>query len=116
MKRFHMPEYNGGSTNLWYSFDYGIVHCVVMSSEHDFRVDSQQYKWINRDLQKVNRSVTPWVIFFGHRPMYSSANYKSDYIMSLKIREALEPLLMKYKVDLANWAHYHRYRKRIVTN
>jgi len=42
-----------------------------MSTEHDFTVGSPQWNYLVSDLQKVNRTETPWVIFTGHRPMYS---------------------------------------------
>ena len=56
-----------------YSFDYGMVHFIMMSTEHDFSPESQQYLWLEKDLQSVDRSKTPWVIIGGHRAMYCSA-------------------------------------------
>ena len=50
-----------------YSFSYGKAHFIVMSTEHDFERDSNQYKAIRKSLKKVDRSVTPWVIVGGHR-------------------------------------------------
>jgi acid phosphatase type 7 len=38
-----------------------------MSTEHDFRKDSAQYKFIESDLAAVDRAVTPWLVFAGHR-------------------------------------------------
>ena len=55
-----------------YSYDYGIVHFIMMSTEHDFRDGSRQYKWLENDLKNVDRKKTPWVVLGGHRPMYSS--------------------------------------------
>ena len=49
-----------------------------MSSEHDFHVGSKQYQWLEADLQSVDRSVTPWIIFGAHRAMYINSNYGSD--------------------------------------
>lgn len=31
---------------------------------------SSQYKFLAADLAAVNRSVTPWVVVAGHRPLY----------------------------------------------
>ncbi|KAK3740335.1 hypothetical protein QZH41_009414, partial [Actinostola sp. cb2023] len=69
-KRFHMPE--NGNALWWYSFDYGSVHFVMMSTEHNFTKGSVQYNWLVKDLENVDRSVTPWIVFTGHRPMYTS--------------------------------------------
>lgn len=29
----------------WWSYDIGLIHMMGMSSEHDFRVGSEQYNW-----------------------------------------------------------------------
>lgn len=107
--RFVMPS--TGHSLYWYSFDYGFIHFVMISTEHDFTYQSEQYSWIASDLSSVNRTRTPWIIFTGHRPMYSSENYMADYNVSLAIRQYLEPLLFKYQVDVCLWAHYHSYER-----
>ena len=50
-----------------YGFDYGSVHFVLMSTEHNFTQGSPQYKFLDQHMQGVNRSKTPWLIFAGHR-------------------------------------------------
>ena len=44
----------------------------MMSTENNFTAGSPQYKWMENDLKSVNRTLTPWVVIAGHRPMYSS--------------------------------------------
>lgn len=66
-KRFILPNQNEPTDQSWYSFDYGSIHFIFMSTEHDFRVQSSQYNWIQKDLSSVNRKKTPWIIFSGHR-------------------------------------------------
>ncbi|RLN13476.1 putative inactive purple acid phosphatase 2 [Panicum miliaceum] len=56
--------------NLYYSFDAGVVHFVYMSTETDFTQGSDQYNFVKADLERVNRSRTPFIVFQGHRPMY----------------------------------------------
>ena len=58
--------------HLRYSYDYGVVHFIMMSTEHDMGNGSRQYTWLENDLKNVNRSKTPWLILGGHRPMYTS--------------------------------------------
>lgn len=29
----------------WWSYDIGLIHMMGMSSEHDFRVGSEQWNW-----------------------------------------------------------------------
>ena len=55
-----------------YSYDYGMVHMVMLSTEHDYRPGSPQYQWLENDLKSVDRSKTPFVMVGGHRPMYCS--------------------------------------------
>ena len=107
-------------SNLWYSVDYPMVHVVTMSSEHNFTEGSEQYKWLEQDLSSVDRK-NQWILFFGHRylkfinpntrmnyfyrPGYSSSNQTNEFPVNNRIREILEPLLLKYKVDVAFWGH-----------
>jgi len=50
----------------------------MMSSEHDYREGSRQYKWLENDLKNVDRKKTPWVVLGGHRPMYTSQEVLSN--------------------------------------
>eukprot|EP00794_Sanderia_malayensis_P005168 gene5168-5820_t len=107
--RFHMPD--NGNKLWWYSYDYGMVHMIMMSTEHDYTVGSRQHKWLENDLAKVDRKKTPWILIGGHRAMYSSENIPSDYAVSLGMQRGFEDLLYKYRVDMAFWAHYHSYER-----
>ena len=64
---FAVPD--NGHSLYWYSFDYGGIHVVQMSSEHNWTRGSEQYEWIKRDLEAVDRDQTPWVILTAHRMM-----------------------------------------------
>ncbi|THC95826.1 hypothetical protein EYZ11_004696 [Aspergillus tanneri] len=54
-----------------------------------------QFKWLKKDLAKVDRKKTPWVFVMSHRPMYSSAY--SSY--QKHVREAFESVMLEYGVD-----------------
>ncbi|XP_065072044.1 uncharacterized protein LOC135696546 isoform X2 [Rhopilema esculentum] len=107
--RFHMPD--NGHYLWWYSYDFGLVHFIMMSTEHNFEPGSRQYEWLENDLKKVDRKKTPWVLIGGHRAMYASQDEYDDYIVSVNMQRLFEDLLYKYKVDLALWAHYHSYER-----
>jgi hypothetical protein len=109
--RFMMPGLAPESRNLWYSFDYGNIHFVFMSSEHNFLVGSEQWKFLENDLRSVDRSKTPWVIFSGHRPMYTSSELGRDIGVNKHLRDNIEPLLIKYGVNLCLWGHVHQYER-----
>jgi hypothetical protein len=37
----------------------------------------EQYRWLEKDLAKVDRSVTPWLVAGWHAPWYKT--YKAHY-------------------------------------
>ncbi|KAL4184321.1 hypothetical protein AMTRI_Chr10g225020 [Amborella trichopoda] len=117
--RFHMPSNFSlptGTTsppteNLFYSVDFGVVHFLYFSTETDFLPGSPQYEFIKADLSNVNREKTPFVVVQGHRPMYTTSNELRDAPHRERMLKNLEPLFVKYKVDLALWGHVHRYER-----
>jgi len=99
----------------WYSVNYGPLHAVFMSTEDDFTKGSKQWNWIQEDLANVDRTVTPWLIFNGHRPMYIDSTNNTppdgDQPVAALLREHVEPLLMQYQVDMAMWGHHHSFQR-----
>jgi len=113
--RFTMPGVSVQEGVHWYSFNYGNVHVLMMDTEYNFQAGSAQYDFIENDLKNVNRQNTPWVIFCGHRPMYIDSDwffgYNSDQSVAELLREVIEPLLVKYNVNLGLWGHHHSYQR-----
>jgi hypothetical protein len=101
----------------WYSFDFGPIHFVQYSTEHRFDPQSPQYQFLEADLASVNKSKTPWVIVGGHRPMYldsipwSPIIIDSDQQVARELREALEPLFIRYGVAATWHGHHHSYQR-----
>ena len=105
-------NHGGGGNKMWYSFDWGNVHVIMMDSEHDWQSGSNQLIWMDKDLANVNRSRTPWVVVTSHRPIYTTQMCElGDYVVSRFMRQALDPLFEKYKVNLALVAHTHAYER-----
>eukprot|EP00698_Gefionella_okellyi_P007117 TRINITY_DN1734_c0_g1_i1.p1 TRINITY_DN1734_c0_g1~~TRINITY_DN1734_c0_g1_i1.p1 ORF type:complete len:606 (+),score=69.93 TRINITY_DN1734_c0_g1_i1:44-1861(+) len=94
--RFAAPP--TGNSVFWYSFDQRNVHVIQLSTEHNFTMGSPQMQWLWKDLQAVNRTLTPYVILTGHRPMYTSQMYEGDYVVSEHMQLLFEDLLYEYKV------------------
>eukprot|EP00462_Mataza_sp_D1_P007978 CAMPEP_0175125140 /NCGR_PEP_ID=MMETSP0087-20121206/3154_1 /TAXON_ID=136419 /ORGANISM="Unknown Unknown, Strain D1" /LENGTH=290 /DNA_ID=CAMNT_0016406951 /DNA_START=656 /DNA_END=1528 /DNA_ORIENTATION=+ len=117
-RRFSMPgpafktpgDSLTGSTNIYHSRNVGSVHFTLISSEHNMTQGSEQYIWLEQDLAGVNRSITPWVVFGQHRPFYgtSVASLLPEYNI---MRKVLEPLMVKYGVDLVLFGHVHQYQR-----
>ncbi|KAL5543670.1 hypothetical protein UlMin_007454 [Ulmus minor] len=93
----------------WYSIEQGSVHFTIISTEHQWAKNSEQYKWMQKDMASVDRSRTPWLIFMGHRPMYTSSlgllSVDPDFV------NQVEPLLLASKVDLVLFGHVHNYER-----
>ncbi|KAJ6713299.1 PURPLE ACID PHOSPHATASE [Salix purpurea] len=105
----YFPMPTSAKDKPWYSIEQGPVHFTVISTEHDWAENSEQYKWMERDISSVDRSKTPWLVFAGHRPMYSSTDglFGTDD----KFTKAVEPLLVQYKVDMVLCGHVHNYER-----
>lgn len=117
--RFNMPGNSSEpisrdameTRNLYYSFDMGVVHFVYMSTETNFLQGSKQYRFLKYDLESVDRERTPFVVFQGHRPMYTTGSKIREAPLREKLIEHIEPLLVKNKVNLVLWGHVHRYER-----
>ncbi|XP_042480536.1 probable inactive purple acid phosphatase 27 [Macadamia integrifolia] len=106
---FQMPT--ATKDKPWYSIEQGPVHFTVISTEHNFSLGSEQSEWIKKDLSSVDRSRTPWVIFQGHRPMYTSAPPFFPPNVDPTFTASVEPLLVQHKVDLVLAGHVHNYER-----
>ena len=101
----------------WYSYDVGLVHFVVLSTETYFSYPAGvavQYAWADADLAAVDRAKTPWVVVYGHRSVYCSCDTDCDAAATTvrlgpKGDGALgvEALFKKHRVDL--WVNGHEH-------
>ncbi|XP_038875449.1 probable inactive purple acid phosphatase 27 [Benincasa hispida] len=105
---FQMPI--SAKDQPWYSIEIASIHFTIISTEHDFTINSPQYEWMKNDMASVDRSRTPWLIFTGHRPMYSSIHGLFPSV-DPNFVAAVEPLLLQNKVDLVLFGHVHNYER-----
>ncbi len=57
----------------YYSFNYGHVHFIVLSTEMDFDDDSEQYQFAVDDLEKYSNDTSiDWIVASFHKQVYSS--------------------------------------------
>eukprot|EP01133_Synstelium_polycarpum_P013251 gene13251-15576_t len=95
--------------NLFYSFSYSHVYIIALSSFEPYDSNSLQYKWFEEELKNVNRTEHPWVIASSHTPLYTSSTGHNG--SDITFREAIEPLLKKYDVNLYVAGHDHCYER-----
>eukprot|EP01018_Ginkgo_biloba_P032485 Gb_10273 [translate_table: standard] len=102
--RFAVPSDESCSNNaLYYSFNAGGTHFVILGAYIDFNKTSAQYAWLEQDLRNVKRNVTPWLIASWHAPSYNShVRHYQEYEC---IRQQMEDLLYMYGVDLVFTGH-----------
>ena len=83
-----------GNSIFWYSFDFNMVHFVMLSSEHNYSANAPGRVWLESDLKNVDRTETPWLIVNIHRPLYESEDYADDTMVSNHLVTILESTLM----------------------
>ncbi|XP_004506354.1 probable inactive purple acid phosphatase 24 [Cicer arietinum] len=104
----YFPMPTAAKDKPWYSIEQASVHFTIISTEHNWSPNSEQYEWMKNDMASVNRQNTPWLIFMGHRPMYTSTKGLS---VGRKFTDDVEPLLLENKVDLVLFGHEHNYER-----
>lgn len=119
----------GNMNNFYYSFDVGPIHFVAFSTEFYYFLDysglsalQSQYEWLQKDLAFASsleqRRIRPWIVVFGHRPMYCSSRDKDDCTKDTNILRkgfagafALEKLFYEFGVDVELYSHEHQYER-----
>uniref|UniRef100_A0A2N9IUT1 Purple acid phosphatase n=1 Tax=Fagus sylvatica TaxID=28930 RepID=A0A2N9IUT1_FAGSY len=108
--RYHVPYKASQSTSpLWYSIRRASAHIIVLSSYSAYGKYTPQYTWLDKELPKVNRTETPWLIVLLHSPWYNSNNY--HFMEGESMRVMFESWFVKYKVDIVLAGHVHAYER-----
>lgn len=116
LARFTNPPVEG-KRELYYSYDSGLVHWVMVAgyckemnstaTQPCLAPDSAQSKWLEADLNAVDRSVTPWVFVVFHQPYMNSNTAHSYSTEGVPMQNAIEDTLYDYGVDLVFSGHVH---------
>lgn len=115
LKENYIPFHSMPLTGLppyYYYFDDGDARFFVLDSNafngekwaQPLEPGSKQYKWLERALSKTEKT---WKFVVLHEPVYSTGGHG----VKDAEREALEPLFLKYKVDLVFQGHDHNYER-----
>ena len=109
--RFEIP--NDSNTDLYHAFTVGPVRFIGISTEHDFSTGSTQHSWLGDELAtaNANRDNTPWLVVYGHKPMYTSHGDETGHDINETIRQQLETLFVDNEVDIVIWGHDHFYER-----
>ncbi len=96
----HFPHLEG---RPYYSFTHRNATFFALDSDQDLRVGSAQYRWLEGELKAAS---TTWKVVYLHYPMYGR-----DPRSFSEIREAIQPLLARYGVQLVVAGHEHNYQR-----
>ena len=95
----------------YYSFDYGNVHVVGLSTEID-DINGPQLQWLRKDLQNIDKDKTDWLIACLHRPFHSGGYHPTDDSgTAQKQRTYWLKELEEYGVDLVLQGHNAIYER-----
>ena len=98
--RFYKPFNMNGER--YYTFAKKNVRFVALDSN---LLDSRQLEWTESVLKARNEG---WTICYFHHPLYSNAGRHGA---NVALRVALEPLLVRYGVDVVFSGHDHVYER-----
>lgn len=122
-------QFSGSPTPLWYSFNHGDVHFVAINTESDYPLApykptegsalaggfGDQLRWLEQDLSYANtpgqRKLRPWIVVYGHRPVYSTSSLEFPLDQQEKVKKTFEPLFHRYGVDVYIAGHVHLYER-----
>jgi hypothetical protein len=94
---------------LYYSFKAPKEDVRFFALESTY-MDPDQLKWFEQELKSSREK---WKIVYFHHPLYSSGMTHGS---QLKLREALEPMLIQYTVSLVLSGHDHTYERMKLQN
>src|ERR1700682_1586375 len=86
----------------YYSFKKGNVQFFALDSDY---LDPKQLAWLEKELGSAG---TDWKICYFHHPLYSSGAFHGS---STELRAVLEPMFIKYGVQVVFSGHDHVYER-----
>jgi hypothetical protein len=86
----------------YYTFTKGPIRFFVLDSNY---MDNKQLAWLEGELRK---STDTWKMAYFHHPLYSSGGRHGSEV---DLRQQLEPLFLKYGIDVVFAGHEHFYER-----
>lgn len=99
------------SFHRYYAFTYGSARVVMISSYSSMEPNSTQYGWLVREFESLDRAETPWLLAVLHTPIYNTFSLHQKDYQILAAKEHLEPLFVKYRVNVVFTGHIHAYQR-----
>lgn len=123
VKAFEIASTNTATEGLYYSFDHGEAHFVILDT--DLRVGmrfdpaSPQYQWLEKDLAATTK---PWKFLFFHNTIRGSGPHRYDDYNGngipdrIEMQQSIGMLAARYGVQCIFNGHDHLYERLAPTN
>jgi 3',5'-cyclic AMP phosphodiesterase CpdA len=96
----------------WYSVEKNNLHFMVLDSNSDCSIGSEQYLWLEDNLKNINENIK-FVIAIFHHPPFSTGHHTED---EKGLRQTIIPLFEQYGVDIVFSGHDHDYERSLYNN
>lgn len=113
LTRFDMPN-----SKYYYTFTAGLVRFVAIHTEAflteiDMLPDMLPFIQSTLNRSPADKLKYPWLVVFGHRPMYCSSKSKAEACgpEADTLKKYLESWFKQFKVDLYVNGHVHNYQR-----
>jgi hypothetical protein len=105
-KRYWPQPYQPGG--LYFSFDYGPMHVVMLDQYTSYNAGSTQYNWLRDDLAA---STKKWKFIVLHEPGWSAGGGHGN---NTTVQRDIQPLAEQYGVAIIFGGHNHYYARATV--
>jgi predicted phosphodiesterase len=99
-QRYYQPFNMNG--DRYYTYDRDDIRFFVLDTNY---LDRRQLDWLEDELKK---STSSWKVSYFHHPLYSSGGRHGS---ELDLRALLEPLFLKYGMNVVFAGHEHFYER-----
>ena len=114
-------------TKPYYSIDFNYkiehyknnlnIHLIVINTEEEILKNTEQYEWIENDLDKVwnnGKELYNYTLVASHRPIYGAKDVKPELGEGKSSSfQSLHPLFKSRGVDLVLSGHHHVYYRMV---
>lgn len=108
----YFNNFNLPNNERWYSVETDSLYFIVLDSNSDCSIDSEQYLWLQDDLQNINENIK-FVIVIFHHPPFNTGPCTED---EKGLKRSIVPLFEKYGVDIVFNGHDHDYERSLYNN
>ncbi|MBN2016026.1 metallophosphoesterase [Candidatus Dojkabacteria bacterium] len=103
-ENFELPN-----NEQWYSVEFDNIHFIVLDTNTNLDIDSEQYSWLENDLKKKEDGIEFTAVIF-HHPIYNTGSHEED---EKGLKESVVPLFEENDIDIVFSGHEHNYERSI---